>query len=252
MFTPFAFVKSSTPAAPALWTPADITTLAWYDASNASSITLSGSYVTQWNDLSGNGYNATLINGPTYNTGSGGSILFDDTNDYVEVLSNGNVANFTVQNYTIETICYPTVDPDTSDGVLWSYDYTAHTSPYYSQHLRLGGSGGTNDEIGFYWNDGANYQGFEVNNAIPTLNTWYYISATYTSGYQAVYINGSVAGSTTRTDTISYYNQPIWISRANFGGYFGGRIAVTRFYNRALSAAEILQNFNVQRSRFGI
>ena len=216
------------------------------DASAPSSYPGSG---TSWNSIAQT-YATTLTNGPTYSTD--GYFTFDDTNDYVEVLSNGNVANFTVQSYTIETIIYPTVDPDTNEGIMWSYDYTAHSSPYYSQHLRLGGSGGTNDEIGFYWNDGANYQGFEVNNAIPTLNIWYYISATYTSGYQAVYINGSVAGSTTRTDTISYYNQPIWISKANFGGYFGGRIAVTRFYNRALAAAEILQNFKVQRSRFGI
>jgi len=218
------------------------------DASAPSSYPGSG---TSWNSIAQT-YATTLVNGPSFNSSNGGSIVFDDTDDYVEVLSNGNVANFTVQSYTIETIVYPTVDPDTNEGIMWSYDYTAHSSPYYSQHLRLGGSGGTNDEIGFYWNDGANYQGFEVNNAIPTLNTWYYISATYTSGYQAVYINGSVAGSTTRTDTISYYNQPIWISKANFGGYFGGRIAVTRFYNRALAAAEILQNFKVQRSRFGI
>lgn len=60
MFTPFAFVKSAaTGGGPVLWTPADITTLAWYDASNASSITLNGSNVSQWNDLSGNGYNGT-------------------------------------------------------------------------------------------------------------------------------------------------------------------------------------------------
>jgi len=221
----------------------------YLDAGIANSYAGSG---TTWTDLSGNAYNATLVNGPTYTASNGGAIVFDDTNDYIEVLSNGNVANFTVQSYTIETICYPTIDPDTNEGVLWSYDYTSHNSHYYSQHLRLGGSGGVSDEIGFFWNDGSSYRGIEVNNAIPTLNRWYYIAATYTSGYQAVYINGSLANSSVRTDTISYYNQPIWISRANFGGYFGGNIAITRFYNRALSSAEVLQNFNANRGRFGI
>lgn len=60
MFTPFAFVKSAAAAGgPILWTPAQISTLAWYDASNESSVTLNGTDVSQINDLSGNGYNAT-------------------------------------------------------------------------------------------------------------------------------------------------------------------------------------------------
>jgi len=33
-----------------LWTPAELTTLAWYDTDDASTITLSGSNVTQWDD----------------------------------------------------------------------------------------------------------------------------------------------------------------------------------------------------------
>ena len=46
-------------AAPALWTPADITTFYWIDSSDSATITLSGSNVSQWDDKSGNGFNAT-------------------------------------------------------------------------------------------------------------------------------------------------------------------------------------------------
>jgi hypothetical protein len=49
-----------------------------FDAGIVSSYAGSG---TTWTDLSGNGYNATLINGPTYSTSGGGSIAFDGSNE---------------------------------------------------------------------------------------------------------------------------------------------------------------------------
>ena len=50
------------------------------DAANSKSYPGSGS---TWTDLSGNGNNATLTNGPTYSSANGGSIVFDGVNDYV-------------------------------------------------------------------------------------------------------------------------------------------------------------------------
>ena len=50
------------------------------DAANSKSI-VSGS--TTWNDLSRGGNNGNLVNGPTFNSGNGGSILFDGVDDYV-------------------------------------------------------------------------------------------------------------------------------------------------------------------------
>lgn len=53
-----------------LWTPAEITTPAWFDADDASTITESGGLVSQWNDKTGNGKNLTSsgTNQPTLNT----------------------------------------------------------------------------------------------------------------------------------------------------------------------------------------
>ena len=52
------------------------------DAGNAKSYPGSG---TVWTDLSGNGNTGTLINGPTYNSANGGSIVFDGVNDYANI-----------------------------------------------------------------------------------------------------------------------------------------------------------------------
>lgn len=49
------------------------------DAGNTKSYPGSG---TTWNDVSGNGNNGTLINGPTFDTGNGGSVVFDGVDDH--------------------------------------------------------------------------------------------------------------------------------------------------------------------------
>ena len=61
------------------------------DASSQRSYPGSG---TTWYDLSGNGNNGTLTNGPTFDSGNGGSIVFDGTNDYV----NGPTTNSVIGN----------------------------------------------------------------------------------------------------------------------------------------------------------
>jgi hypothetical protein len=108
MFTPFAFVKSAAAAAPVLWTPSQITTLAWYDASNASSITLNGSNVSQMNDLSGNGYNAfqnTSANQPLYSGSIGGlnTITFNPsgTNEKLDLPSIAIPGNYRMTFYLV-------------------------------------------------------------------------------------------------------------------------------------------------------
>ena len=198
-------------------------------------------------DLAGN----STIDLTNVSFDSNAQMTFDDTNDYIQLASDARGTVFDTQTFTIETVIYPTVDPDTSEGVIWSNDYTAHSNPFYAQHLRLGGSSGLSNELSFYWNNGSAVKGMSINNVIPTLNTYYHIAATYQSGYQAVYVNGELIESMTEVGTITYYNQEIWISRSNFGGYFGGDIPLLKFYNRTLTASEIQQNFNAIKGRYG-
>ena len=86
-----------------------------YDAGNASSITLSGSNVTAWNDISGNARHATQSTSsyqPTYgstNINGGGTILFDGSNDFLTMANTttltGNMTIYFVgkNNYTAAT-----------------------------------------------------------------------------------------------------------------------------------------------------
>ena len=43
-----------------------------------------------------------------------------------------------------------------------------------------------------------------------------------------------------------------WDSTVNSGDLFNGNLAIARVYNRALTAAEVLQNYNAQKGRFGL
>lgn len=71
-----------------LWTPAKIGDLAlWLDADDASTITLNGSNVSQWNDKSGNGRNATQ-------TAAGNQLTYNATDSMVNNKpSIGNTTN---------------------------------------------------------------------------------------------------------------------------------------------------------------
>ena len=73
------------------------------DAANYKSYPGSG---TTWSDLSGNGNNGTLTNGPTFDSGNRGSIVFDGSNDFV-YLSNPSSLAFGTGDFSIEIWCNP-------------------------------------------------------------------------------------------------------------------------------------------------
>jgi hypothetical protein len=85
------------------WTPSQITTDLWFDAADASTITLNGSTVSQWNDKSGNARNisqVTTANQPTYSSVNS-EIVFDGSND---ILSNASVGAADLVSVTIITV----------------------------------------------------------------------------------------------------------------------------------------------------
>jgi hypothetical protein len=91
------------------------------------------------------------------------------------------------------------------------------------------------------------------------MNTtsWYQVVGTYTSGDRRLYINGVQVNSNATTGSLSVNSggSSIGVYGGFSGGrgyYYNGNIGMVRVYNRALSAAEVLQNFNAQRSRYGL
>lgn len=96
-------------------------------------------------------------------------------------------------------------------------------------------------------------------NTATHMNTlsWYQVVATYTSGDRRLYINGVLVNSDTQTGTLTTNTNGCSIGvYGGFNGargyYYNGNIALVKIYNRALTAAEVQQNFNALRGRYGI
>jgi hypothetical protein len=207
------------------------------DAADKNSYPGSG---TSWFDLSGNTNNGTLTNGPTFNSGNAGSIVFDGVDDYV---SCGNNATVQINQGTISA-WVRTSSPGssfrgiitkqnnyglfTNDGILVTYDWGNNQTR----------STGTNIADN-NWKNVA--MSFTTNTGTPSNNA-------------VIYLNGSAV----LTTTIKILNNDVEVQLAR-GGLFGGstqllngRIANAQIYNRALSATEILQNYNATKTRFGL
>ena len=197
------------------------------DAGNVKSY-VSGS--TSWNDLTSNQNVGTLTNGPTFNTGSGGSIVFDGSNDYINL---GNPSTLNILNFTV---------------CAWAKSST------FTNYQNIIFKGTSTGQYGIALNSSGDWTiqpntGFTGD--ILSLNTWNFFVGTYNGTQITAYRNGvqkqqySIAQSyfgsiiTVGTDTVN--------SR-----YFNGNIAQVSIYNRALSATEILQNYNATKTRFGL
>ena len=202
----------------------------YLDAANTRSYPGTG---TTWSDLSRGGNNGTLINGPTFNGANGGSIVFDGSNDYANVVS----ATSLNEPKTIET---------------WIYITSQQTSMIISRGIG-------NYELytfadGFvytYWGTAFNAS---INNPSITLNTWNQFCFTLSGTTETVYKNGNLIGPRTLNATPSYSNTgDLNLARRDTNTlYFNGRLGNIKFYNRALTAAEIRQNYNATKTRFGL
>ena len=211
------------------------------DAADKNSYPGSG---TTWSDLSPYGNNGTLTNGPTFDSDDGGSIVFDGDNDYVTL---GNDTNLELQNLSISAW----FNLDTLEADIDFYSSAADNG---TNGYRLGTTGST--EIIWLVGDASGYTLKFSSGLSASTGEWKCVTATYDSSNLRIYIDGLLNVTESATKTITHAN-PIVIGAR--GGDLGnndngidGKIAIVQVYNRALSAAEILQNYNAQRSRFGV
>lgn len=202
---------------------------------------------TTWFDLSGNSNNGTLTNGPTYSTANGGGLLFDGTDDYVNI-SYSSI--FNIQNFTLSIwVRFSSFD---SFNALITNPQTGTISggwvnPYLSWMLRINSN--TNIEVGIGSNSTYTPSNFSYT---FSTNTNYNIVATYNGSLVIAYVNSSLINQNSVSATINYTSKPVVLG-TDYGGSFSNCfIYQTQMYNRALSAAEINQNFQATRARFGI
>ena len=222
------------------------------DASALESYPGSG---TSWYDISGNGNNGTLINGPTFSSSNQGYIIFDGTNDYVTTADvNHGTSEFTLEvwAYFSALNSYNCIMKKNTDNEAW---------PVFSMYVQSDGT-----FRGLYSSQvfGACLEGAISSTGVVTTGQWYHlcyskgaagyttmklhkngVSQSYTNFLYGSHIN-EVCNSSKPVLIGVEYDNDVFIRHVN------GRIPVARIYNRQLSDVEILQNYNIQKARFGL
>jgi len=210
------------------------------DAANTKSYPSSG---PSWFDLSGNGNTGTLTNGPTFTGSFGGSIVFDGTNDQVDVPSTNLPIQFGTSPFAIE-LWARTTDSSKRQGLICASGGPGNGPIFAFQSTAVG--------VGIYGSADV------VNTGASSIaaNTWYHIvlsrvSTSTNSSY--IYINSVLKGTGTLSTNFSSTNS-VGIGYTPVAGeYTVGNISSVRIYkNKYLSESEILQNYNSNKSRFGL
>jgi hypothetical protein len=135
--------------------------------------------------------------------------------------------------------------------------YAVDSAPSSGHALLRGSSNGTPTA---WLNDNGNsgYSRFYTITAATTIadNIWTYQVCTYSSPTVKLYLNGTLSQTGTSAVTTALddaLNVTIGAYEASTSNYFmTGDISICKIYNRELTAAEVSQNFNAQRSRFGV
>jgi len=206
---------------------------------------------TTWRDLSGNNNNGTLTNGPTFSgIGKQASIVFDGVDDTVNM---GTSSIFQPSSITFCMWVKRTATWGAGSCLFWAKpngDYTG--TGFYVEPVSPNFSNSTLIVCNSY----PNYLRLDVDgNTTFTLNTPVYFCFTLSGGVGAMYVNGVSKTITTQgTPTISNTSDTKYImsNSPSYATYTPGAVYSTQIYNRALSAAEVSQNFNALRGRYGI
>jgi hypothetical protein len=225
------------------------------DASDSSSYSGTG---TTWSDLSGNGYDLTLANGPTYNSGSIDYFSFDGSNDYAQ---NGNGLQifgasdaYTVETWirlgstsSIRSIIGKRQSSNSANG--WVIAFRGG-STYNGLLWRNTSSSGFMDVV------------FSSNQTSTLLNTWRLLTCVKNSdGSFAVYINGVATASQRASHSglpnlaFNVNNSSASLALSRYGVSrnfeFLGRIGQAKIHSEALTASAALASFNADKTKYG-
>jgi hypothetical protein len=209
-------------------------------------------------DLTKNRVVGTLTNAPTYNSGNGGSIVFTRaSNNYVSVGAlSGSFASFSVIVWF-----YATNIANYENVLDCNYAYNG-TTGNIGPRLEMNAAGNLGWVYSNITNNNDSHYSHPVIDSGMTANSWRCVGISYNSnGNSSVtYLNGLNTGKSrvtngSATGFIATMNNLRIGQGFNLDSYtqrgFDGRVSMVQIYNRTLTAAEVLQNYNATKGRFG-
>jgi hypothetical protein len=205
------------------------------DAADRNSY-VSGS--TTWADMSTSKNNSSLNNSPAFSSANGGNIIFDGTDDSLNFGS---------------AIDFADTSPFSAEIILSIPNFTSQT---LSRVHWLSSSGGNsmmvfNATYFIMWNQAGGVNSLSINYNFPLNTIFHTIITRDSSNIVSLYVNGSLINTGSRS------GQFIWATMArlsNNSNLYCSNFStfLMRVYNQTLSASQVLQNYNAQKSRFGL
>jgi hypothetical protein len=217
--------------------------MVWVDAGQTASYSGSGA---TWTDLSGNSKNYTLTNSPTFRSLTGGGVItFAGASSQYATTATTLFNSTTTNTYSINIWVYPT-----GAGQIVSVDgqSTPNTAYHYTA-LEITAAGL------IYFGQWTGAMTTIITSA-RSLNAWYNLVITYNGTTATAYVNGASVGSSAIAWSAPGANTFFALmsqDATNMSGttaYASGSIGAFSVYNRALTAAEIVQNYNALRNRY--
>jgi hypothetical protein len=206
------------------------------DAANRKSYPGSG---TTWLDMSGNANNGTLVNGPTFSSVNNGILTFNGSNQYI----------------SFNAITTPSLGLTSSNGATISGWLNLNISSQYKGVIGIF-SAPNSEAFGWDLMNSNFIRIWKTSTGIlttisttPYSNIWIHYVLVSNSTNVIFYINGSQAYTTSAVGNIVDNGT---LQFGNWDGNPKGNVSNLQIYNRALSAAEISQNYNATKSRFGL
>jgi len=211
------------------------------DAGN--NLSYAGTGLTSIN-IAGVGATGVLTNGVGFVANSGGTFVFDGTNDYIDCGNDsslsalGGTTNITASAWVYYTAYGGGGQPYsviTVKGFPWTW-LLENPSNTFTFRISAGGA-----DVNV------------VDTSTHLLNTWYYVVGSYDGSAMRIYVNGVLKNARSQAGTLGTNSET-----AKIGTYQGtnynltGRIANVSIYNKTLSSTEILQNYNALKGRYGL
>ena len=195
-----------------------------------------------WVDRTTNNNDGTLTN--MVGTGAShyrdGQVIMPVANSYLDFDGSDDRVTVSVTGTKTVEVWF---NPDTTSGT--HILYCPHTNGYdnwldFSTTVRLIAT------------ESADTNNFNITGGSISAGNWYQAVAIIDGTTATLYVDGSQVATTTKTFTIGSWSGNATIGRR--GGlsqsYANAQIAVVRVYNKALTAAEVLSNYNATKNRF--
>lgn len=219
----------------------------YLDAGNPKSY-VSGS--STWYDLSGNNVNGTLNNGPTFSTEANGCIVFDGINDIVTTSFNQIQTSNTFEIWANRT--ESANEYNMMAGMYLPY-FAFRTGVVSGQDFLHFSETVGGVQRSLYAHDNSLAGGpFLVNNkwyCFHFVNSYDGVNTTMSSYSNGIFRSSATYSGSPVTNTVLNLSIGNW--RTGIIDYpFRGKISIFKYYNRALSATELLQNYNATKSRY--